>query len=88
MRREAKEIILTNLGLTPDPDRTGMFNAILEIHNVELEWEDGAYTLVLSEETIFDDLYNKIAFGLKPMPGHDDSGFIKLRNELTSLDVL
>jgi hypothetical protein len=87
MKAEQKEIPLSNLGITVDPERFGMFNAACDTHNVHYDVENGHYTIILREDSILQDLYKNLSFALTTRPGctpnHD-----ALQRELSTLDML
>jgi hypothetical protein len=88
MKLEEKEVPLSNLGVTVNPDRLGMFNAVCDNHMVEYDhnMDDGVYTITLTEESILEDLYKNISFALIPIPGQTPD-HSSLHRELSTLDV-
>jgi len=95
--QEHKQVSLSNLGLTINPERLGMAMAILGNHEVDVvltfNKENGLHdwTLVLTDEALLIGLYMDLRFAIKdtrsePPPSFENRLFL-LEQDLATLEV-
>jgi hypothetical protein len=84
---QRKEVFLKNYRAAVNPEREGMLAQACMLHNVRLETVEGNHYLVLTDESLLDDLYQNLSFALSFEDGAEEDGPTLLREELSHLEV-